>query len=516
MRLLAHLGVAAASLGLAGIACGTSDGRLGSSSGAAGSGATSGFGGTSSGVTPSSGSSGASALYVPDAGFPIVVSGPSIDGGGPDAFVGCAMSTVQAKLLPLDLYFMVDTSFSMDDLVESGKSKWQAVSAAIAEFVGDPASAGLEVGLQYFPNTVPGIPSSCSSSAQCKTSGPCVLNTCLVPTNQVIPCDTDTDCQLCDAFGRCQEYSCVSTGSCANAHDVFCSPGTPCGLDSNGFDLGTCETLTSSFCSGNDDCVSTDYQAPAVSIAALPGNAAAITASLMARQPLGNTPTQAALQGALAGAEAWASTHAGHTVVVVLATDGQPDEIADNTGQCASPQSAQSAATQVGTAASAGVNANPSVKTFGIGVFTPSDIASGTAALNAIATAGGTTQPFIINTTGGTTDIENQFTAALTAIRGTSLPCNYMVPTPTSGSPNFSEINVQFTAGSGAATTVPYVQKQANCDAKVGGWYYNTDPAAGGAPTSIEICPSSCTEFKSDAAGRVDIVLGCQTEGIAR
>jgi hypothetical protein len=492
-----------------------SNGSLSASSGASSSGVSS----TGANESGSQGgfpgaaydAAGPQGLFVADASL---ASSSLVDVAEPDGFVGCAATTVQAKLLPLDLYFMLDTSLSMDDLVAPTTSKWQAVTAAINTFVNDPASAGLGVGVQHFPLTAQGVPASCTSSAQCGAAGPCFLKVCALPVAEVVPCDTDTDCTA-SSGRRSVVYSCVAAGQCANAHDVICAPGAACGNDANGFDLGNCEAITSSFCLGNDDCAAPDYQVPGVAIAPLPGNAAPITSWLSAHQPLGNTPTQAAMQGAISGAEAFASSHLGHTVVVVLATDGQPDEIADAMGQCASPASAQAAAQGVAQVVAAGLAATPSIKTFGIGVFTPSDLAPGTAALDTIAAAGGTGQPFIIGTSGNAT-VEQEFTAALTAIRGASLPCSYSVPTPAAGNPDFSKINVQVTSGSGAASTIPYVESPGNCDPTVGGWYYNVDPAEGGVPTTIGMCPVSCSTLKADTTGRVDIVLGCKTETIIR
>ncbi len=253
-----------------------------------------------------------------------------------------------------------------------------------------------------------------------------------------------------------------------------------------------------------------------MAIAALPANAPAIAASLAGHQPLGNTPTQGALEGAIAGAAAYATAHADHTVVVVLATDGQPDEIADTMNQCTSPLTVAAADNQVATAAKAGLIGTPSIKTFAIGVFTPADIASGTMNLDQLATAGGTTTPFIIGTGGAANNVEQLFSTALTTIRGASLPCNYQVPVPATGTSDFFKINVQYTAGGGAVSTLPYVKSAANCGASAGGWYYNVDPDTGAIPSTIDICAASCTAFKGDPTGRVDIELGCTTIGMIR
>lgn len=44
-------------------------------------------------------------------------------------------------------------------------------------------------------------------------------------------------------------------------------------------------------------------------------------------------------------------------------------------------------------------------------------------------------------------------------------------------------------------------------DCSTGGWYYDDIDA----PTRIILCPNSCSEISTDAAGRVDIELGCTT-----
>jgi hypothetical protein len=512
MRVRAYFGTVVAALGFA-AACGTTSGGNGNPG--PGSGSATGTGssgsanaGVSSGAPASGVLSGSAATGTAVSGvLSGSTSGPPTDAGATDAFVGCAATSVKATLLPLDLFFLLDTSLSMDDLVTAQTTKWQAVTAAIQTFINDSASAGLGVGLSYFPKSAPGVPSSCTSSTDCGAAGPCYIKTCQAPSTEVFACDSDADCDLCTAAGQCQIYPCETTGVCANEHDIFCAVGTPCGMDANGFDSGDCVAATSSFCSANDDCTATDYETEAVPIASLPGNATAISTWLSGHQPLGNTPTQAALQGALDGAQAYAKAHAGDTVAVVLATDGQPDEIANGT-QCTNQVTTQAADNDVSQVAAAALASTPRIKTFGIGVFTPTDLSSGTTVLDEVATAGGTSQPFIIN---ANSSLEQQFTAALASIRGTSLPCNYAVPTPASGSPDFSKINVSLTSG-GTTSTVYYVESASACDATAGGWYYNVDPAEGGTPTTIEMCPASCTALKADATGEVDVILGCKTE----
>jgi hypothetical protein len=431
-----------------------------------------------------------------------------------DAFVGCATTTQKATAVPLDLYFMLDTSGSMDDLVAAGQSKWSAVVAAMTAFVQDPASAGIGMGLQYFPLVAAGVPASCTSDAQCGSAAPCAQNLC-TNINQTVFCSSNADCPntgacsnlnqpvFCASNGDCPRGSqcipstCVTVGECQYDHNFLCpNPGSgQCGPDPNGFPLGACEVMPSSTCVFGDSCAAQDYQTPAVAIAALPGVAATVMASLAAHHPQGNTPTSAALQGAIDEAASYAGTHPGHAVVAVLATDGIPDECVPTVAG-------------VAQIAAAGFAGRPSIKTFAIGVFTPSDAPSGTAALNQIAASGGTRTAFIVNSS---QNVEQQFSAALNAIRGAALPCSYQVPSPDGGTPDFGKLNVQYTAGSGSVSTIPYVENPGRCNPTTGGWYYNADPAEGGVPSQIVVCPATCSTFGSDTKGRVDVVLGCQT-----
>ena len=185
-------------------------------------------------------------------------------------------------------------------------------------------------------------------------------------------------------------------------------------------------------------------------------------------------------------------------MVVVLATDGIPTEC--------SPTDAAS----IAAIAAAGNAGTPSIKTFVIGVFSPTDdTASAQTTLNDIAQAGSGQNAFIISTTG---DVGTQFTMALDSIRANKLQCTYQVPPPQQGQmQDFGKVNVEYTApGQSMPVTINYVESMANCDPATGGWYYNVDPANGGTPTQIIMCPETCNEF--GMGGAVDIRVGCKTQ----
>lgn len=238
---------------------------------------------------------------------------------------------------------------------------------------------------------------------------------------------------------------------------------------------------------GSDSCNAADYAKPEVEIAPLPGVASAINGAMGAHSPTSSTPTGPALQGAVDHAKAWATAHPDHVVVAVLATDGDPSEC--NPGDI--PGIANIAATALA--------GSPKIRTFVIGV------GSSTANLDAIAKGGGTAPAFIVDTN---QNVVQQFEAALEAIQGTALACQYGIPKPQSGTLDYGKVNVQYTPGSGSAVVIGNVANAAACDPSKGGWYYDV-PAA---PTQILLCPATCTTVSADKAGTVAIQLGCTTQ----
>jgi hypothetical protein len=414
------------------------------------------------------------------------------DGGdGGDDLAGCASERRKAEPLPLDLFVMFDSSGSMATLVAPNVSKYKAVSDALAAFVNDPASAGIGIGMQFFPLPAAGVPASCTTSGDCPgTSGPCSMKACA--TNGPLKfCNTSADC---GGGPPGPAISCVDVGRCSIAQNVYCLAGQPCGKDANGFDRGTCVAQTAGSCSNGDSCADADYVTPAVPIAALPGAAASITAALAAKAPDGNTPTSAALKGAVDAATAYANANPGHTVVAVLATDGLPTECDTNMANIAS-------------IAGAAFKGTPSVKTFVIGVFSADEKALAQSNLDQIASAGGSSKAFVV-TQGATTT--QDFVNAMNTIRGTALPCEYNLPVPESGTPDFGKLNVQHTATDGSKTVYPNRSDASKCDA-TGGWYYDVAPVNGATPSKIILCPATCDAVKT-AGGQVDVVIGCTTQ----
>src|SRR5579863_7209621 len=96
----------------------------------------------------------------------------------------CASSSQMAELVPLNIYIMMDKSGSMADPIatNSTTTKWNAVSSALTTFFQDGQSAGIGVGIQYFPQEQAGVADSCQADNDCGAYGPCgVITTCSAP-----------------------------------------------------------------------------------------------------------------------------------------------------------------------------------------------------------------------------------------------------------------------------------------------------------------------------------------------
>ena len=189
-------------------------------------------------------------------------------------------------------------------------------------------------------------------------------------------------------------------------------------------------------------------------------------------------------------------------MVTLLATDGWPTECFMDED----PTDVEAIA-EIAAVAEAGLR--DGIQTFVIGVFSPADITQGARGnLDQIATAGGTEQAFVVDSS---QDVTAQFLEALSAIRGDRLGCEFQVPASDQGRDvDFDRVNVDFTSGS-TTTRIPRVNGQNSCDPARGGWYYDVEPTAGD-PQRIIICPKSCSDFASASDASVQIELGCLSE----
>jgi hypothetical protein len=362
----------------------------------------SGGGGGSGGSGGSAASGGAGGNGVPD-------SGSSGTTGGPvDA---CASTSYAAEPMPLDMFILLDQSGSMNT---GPPAPWLSVTDAIRAFVQSPDSAGIGVGIQYFP------------------------------------------------LGA-QQVQCISNNN---------PPGCVC-IDVGGMPL--------CFNNNTASCVVEDYAMPDVAFEPLPGVAQAIIDSLAAHSPSGGTPTLPALEGAMRYAISHAALNPARKTIVVLATDGAPNDC-------------NSDVTNVSQVAAAGLADAPAIQTFVIGI---GDVAN----LDAIAQAGGTGQALVVNTATANQDFLN----AMKAIAGQpSIGCSLTFPTPPDGGViDPAQVELTFAPPSGPAQVIGRVATASDCDPIRGGWYYPSQP------THIELCPATC-DLLATSGMSLTFAIGCR------
>ena len=419
----------------------------------------------------------------------------------------CSEQVHAAQPVPVDLLLLVDASSSMldkvTDKVTGGPSKHALVRDALVAFVNDPRSAGLGIGLQYFP-----LPTwtECNGDADCgpfdSSSGKpewwgCRQRTVCAPpkaplgtaVNICSPATAKADC-----FGG---TTCVDLGYCSLTGWRCTSVGDACQTGRPG---DTC-TRYPRVCNGAQICNPARFRELAIPFSDLPAAAAAIAIELRAREPAGATPMGPAIEASLANLTERVAAHPGRTAALVLATDGVPQgcgPAADDVGGIAARLSAAAAA-------------RPAVTSYVIGVLDQADPNQGPGqALAQLARAGGSGAPFLLSPTANLTQT---FLAALEQIRGRALPCEFTIPTGDVPNVDFGRVNLRF-RGAAGDRDILYVGKADRCDPMKGGWYYDVDPATGGTPTRVITCPATCAALKSDPQGRIDLRFGCKTKVI--
>jgi hypothetical protein len=220
------------------------------------------------------------------------------------------------------------------------------------------------------------------------------------------------------------------------------------------------------------------YATPAVQIAPLPENKTSLE-NAFPIIPIEGTATLPAMEGAIMHARQWATDHPDAKTVVLLVTDGLPDDC-------------NSTVENVTPVISEGFTGSPSIQTFVVGL---GDLG----ALNMFAQAGGTTQALVIEP-----GAAPALVAALNEIRTAALPCEFALPDNNGGTVQLDLVNLRYTDLSGTEQTIGNVPDAASCSDK-GGWHYDNPSAA----TQLIACPASCAQL--NGGGEVTVLLGCPT-----
>jgi hypothetical protein len=239
------------------------------------------------------------------------------------------------------------------------------------------------------------------------------------------------------------------------------------------------------------DCDPATYAMPAVDLAPLPDNALPLVDSLLAQPiplPIGgepytlDTPTNAAIAGAVQRLRTWKLENPTATAAILLVTDGEPFS---NT--CGSDLDSTTAEAERALAGG--------FPTFVLGVGESLD------ALEQIALAGGTSGAYLAE------DEPHAVLEKLDAIRVRALPC--VLPLSEIDRPyDLGELNVRFEPPGAESRFIPRVASDRECasDGGVqGGWYYD-DPSS---PVEVRLCEATCRAVRAQGDARLEFVIGC-------
>src|SRR5262249_1719680 len=148
-----------------------------------------------------------------DASFDIAVGDHPADGV-------CAVSMTPAEPVPLDLYVLMDSSQSMNELTDAGPSKWTALKAAMNSFFQSQSSAGLGVGLKFFPGVQSSAAATCQNDGadtSCGAYGPCDRRKTCVGNNA----STMGVSPLCTQASDCPGQTCALIKDCGAK--IYCA-----------------------------------------------------------------------------------------------------------------------------------------------------------------------------------------------------------------------------------------------------------------------------------------------------
>jgi hypothetical protein len=417
-------------------------------------------------------------------------AGPAVSNPGSTA---CAKEVHTALRVPVDLVLLMDASGSMDEL-SGTQTKWQRSRAALGTFVKDPGSAGLGVGLSFFPSQTPEEMVTCTADAQCAVISDPIQNACR--TNGVcfapgVPLLADRICSptaTSNIFNCPAGMVCKSRGRCSQSGTLCVEGGAAC----PGGATDRCVVIPGTCRVRGEGCNVTRFGQLDVDVGDLPARADALVAALAAREPDGSTPMALAADSALTALATRLAAQPQRRAALVLATDGFPSGCGDN----------QTVDAVVAVLA----RARPTIPTYVVGVFVPAEVAQAQPVLERFAVAGGTRMPFLL-TTGD--DLTQRLLGALTEIRKQSVACAYGIPQSATGNIDFDRVNVRASSAAGPEEPA-YVGSADRCPAS-GGWYYDPPPSSTTVPARLVLCPATCDRLRADPTARVELVYGCAT-----
>jgi hypothetical protein len=450
-----------------------------------------------------------------DAGFGLP---PATDASGVED-PSCATEIHKAELGGADILFLVDIGPTMGEPFDGQRNKFVAVKDALLDFVMDPRSAHLGVGLQFVPYGF--IDKSCDDVHDCGREQ--VVATPGAGPGTLDPCFKMGFCfrmDMPDTIAMCGPNKCVcglaacpmgtfcrAAGNCATSHAECFNAGQTC---AGGAADGVCQVPQGMCIFTGPSCEVGMYGKLAVPFVDLPKGADTFLRGLnlgMDSQMGIWTPLPQALKGTLAALEKGAATPGARRSALVVVTAASPMLL--NPDYKCDPMDPLVALPDLQAAA----KASPAISTYFVGVLSPAERTTGQAILQQLASAGGTGQPFLLDPN---QDVTTKLHDSLAGIRKATLACDFAIPDPQGPTPiDYGKVNVTLRSGGKAASFV-YVGTADRCTAPgaaPGGWYYDVDPAKG-KPGRVLLCPSACDAAKSDPMATLELAFGCKRNEI--
>lgn len=206
--------------------------------------------------------------------------------------------------------------------------------------------------------------------------------------------------------------------------------------------------------------------------------------AINAVSPLGQTPMYPALDGALQAATTFQQANPDYVAAVVMVTDGDPS-------QCTTSLGGMSDLT-------ASYYNGYGIRTYMIGIAEVNQTF-----IEVVAGAGGGKSFFIDY--GDNIPVKDKMLSALDTIKQDFVSCTLALPNQDIFDPNGATFT--YTPGVGAPINLVNVGSAAACGAG-NGWYYD-DPAN---PSSITLCPATCTAVKADTNGQLELSIDCVSQ----
>ena len=253
---------------------------------------------------------------------------------------------------------------------------------------------------------------------------------------------------------------------------------------------GCADTSSSTYTSSS--CSAVPCGNPMVPLGTLASTAApadtqeqALVSAVDSLSPEGWTPSWSALKGAHDWAIGHQTANPNEITVVIFVTDGEPTK-------CLFGGSSTATNTELANMAER-VYLDWNVRTYAIGMQ-----GANTTALDTIAVKGGTGQAFVIGSS-NQEQIAADLTSALNAVARQNASCEFALPNQGIFDPEVARVIYET---GGTETLLPRRTSSTACGS---GWYYDNNTN----PTTITLCPSTCTTLQADSTARVLAYLGC-------